>query len=247
MADKKTAATKPATGRKGAAAPKTRKERGSGRIAQLKTAYEVTKRADPNIGWILIGTFAIAFVIFLGLGFILGSPITFAVLAVLSGIAATLFVFSRRVERSIFRQAEGQPGATLTGLKTLRRGFTVTDEPIAANRNMDLVFRVMGKCGIVLVSEGPPARVQGLLAAERRRYQRVLGDLPVHEIQAGDGEGQVPLRKLSRTIMKLPRTLKGPQMTELDQRLKALAVNQRPLPIPKGPLPKGVKVPRSPR
>ena len=34
-----------------------------------------------------------------------------------------------------------------------------------------------------------------------------LGDIPVHEIQAGNGEGQVPLRKLSRTIMKLPRTL----------------------------------------
>jgi hypothetical protein len=246
MADKKSAATKPATGRKAKAA-KPRKEPGSGRIAQFKTAYQVTRKGDPKIGWILGGTFALGFAAFLGLGFLLGSPITFGILALLAGLTATLFVFSRRAERSIFRQAEGQPGATLTSLKTLRRGFTVTDEPIAANRNMDLVFRVMGKCGIVLVSEGPPARVQGLLAAERRRYQRVLGDLPVHEIQAGNGAGQVPLRKLSRTIMKLPRTLKGPQMTELDQRLKALAVTRNPLPIPKGPLHKGIRVPRGPR
>ena len=72
-----------------------------------------------------------------------------------------------------------------------------------------------------------------------------LDDIPVHEIQAGSAEGQVPLRKLNRTIMKLPRTLTGPQMTELDHRLKALAVTQSPLPIPKGPLPKGIKVPKT--
>jgi Domain of unknown function (DUF4191) len=226
---------------------KPKKERGSGRIAQLKAAYRVTKRGDPRIGWILIGCFVVAFGAFLGIGFLLGSPVFFGILAVMAGTITVMLVFTRRAEQSVYRQAEGQPGATLTGLKGLRRGFTILDEPIAATRAMDLVFRVVGKCGVVLVSEGPPARVQGLLAAEHRRYARVLGDLPVTEIQAGTGEGQVPIRKLSRKIMRIPRVLSGPQMTELDQRLKALAVNQRPLPIPKGPLPKGVKVPRAPR
>ena len=36
-------------------------------------------------------------------------------------------------------------------------------------------------------------------------------------------------------------------MTEMFNRLQALSVTQSAIPIPKGPLPKGVKVPRPPR
>jgi len=115
------------------------------------------------------------------------------------------------------------------------------------NRNGDLVFRVVGKCGVVLVSEGPPSRVQHMLRDQHRKYERVLGDLPVHEIQAGNEPGQVPLPKLSNTVMRLPRTLSGPQMTELHNRLRALSVTRSAIPIPKGPLPKGIKVPKAPK
>ena len=147
----------------------------------------------------------------------------------------------------MYRQIDGTPGAAMQSLTTLRKGFTVDKEPLSANRQQDMVWRVVGKCGVVLVSEGPSSRVQNMLRDQRRRHERVLGDIPVHEIQGGNEEGQVPIRKLSGTIMKLPRTLKGPQMTEMDHRLKALAVNRSAIPIPKGPLPKGIKVPKAPR
>jgi hypothetical protein len=205
----------------------------------------MTRKADPRIGLVLLGIFLGVMVVFVGLGLLLKGPVLWSILGLTVAVLVVTVVFGRRAERSAYKQVEGQAGAALSALSTLRKGFTVTKEPIAFNRNQDLVLRVVGKAGVILVGEGAPTRVTHMLVAEKKRYQRVLGDIPVHEIQAGSAEGQVPLRKLNRTIMKLPRTLTGPQMTELDHRLKALAVTQSPLPIPKGPLPKGIKVPKT--
>jgi len=64
-------------------------------------------------------------------------------------------------------------------------------------------------------------------------------------VQAGSEEGQIPLRKLTRHLMKLPRNITPGQVSEVDKRLKA--IGSLNLPIPKGPLPKGIKMPRAPR
>ena len=58
----------------------------------------------------------------------------------------------------------------------------------------------------------------------------------------GDGEGQVALPKLARHVQKLPRNLRGPQITEVRSRLRALGT--QPVAMPKGPLPRGAKLPR---
>jgi hypothetical protein len=216
-------------------------------VGQLRQAYTMGRRGDPILGWVLLAVFVVTLAVFVVLGLFLGGIVLWVLLGLMAAAAATMYVFGRRVERSVYKQVEGQPGASMQALTALRRGFVVTAEPVAVNRNQDLVLRVIGKCGVVLVGEGPPSRIQHLLSAERRRHARVLGDLPIHEIQAGTAEGQVPIRKLTRTIMRLPRTLSGAQMTELENRLKALSVGQSAIPIPKGPLPKGVKVPRAPR
>jgi hypothetical protein len=216
-------------------------------LRQLRQAYVLGRRGDPKLPWVLLAVGVGTFVVVLGLGFALRSPVFFGLLAIPIALATTTFIFGRRVDKSVYRQMEGTPGAVYAALGRLRRGWTVEQEPIAINRNQDMVFRVVGKCGVVLVSEGPPSRVQHMLRDQRKKYERVLGDLPVHEMQAGNDEGQVPLRKLHSTILKLPRTLRGAQMTELYNRLRALSVSQNAIPIPKGPLPKGVKVPRAPR
>ena len=59
--------------------------------------------------------------------------------------------------------------------------------------------------------------------------------MPIYDVQAGNEAGQVSLRKLNNHLMKLPRNLKAPQVTEVNQRLKALGTMN--LPIPKGPMP----------
>jgi len=126
-------------------------------------------------------------------------------------------------------------------LQSLRGRWYVEERPVAVNRDQDVVFRVVGHPGVILVSEGPPHRVARMLAAEKKRVQRVALDVPIYDIQCGDAEGQVPLEKLQRHLMKLPRNLKKAAVYEVNNRMRALAPT---VPIPKGPLPKGVRLPR---
>jgi hypothetical protein len=116
---------------------------------------------------------------------------------------------------------------------------------VTANRNGDLVYRAIGRPGVVLVGEGVPSRVAPLLAQEKKKYARVVPDVPVHDFQVGSGEGQVPLRKLSRELMKLPRLITAAEVSQVDKRLKA--VGSLNLPIPKGPLPRNARMPKMPR
>ncbi len=217
-----------------------------GRIAQLRQAYAMTRPNDPQLPWVLAALFVGVFVAILALGFVLNNPWTLGLIGLMVATLATMFVFSRRVEKAAFSSIEGQPGAAAAVLNTLRRGWTVTPA-VAVTRNQDIVHRVTGRPGVVLVAEGRPSSAANLLTAERKRVARVLGDAPVHEFLVGDGDGQVRLKKLSRTIQKLPRTLRPPEVSELNRRLKALDNQRGQLPIPKGPLPKGARMPKVPR
>ena len=99
------------------------------------------------------------------------------------------------------------------------------------------MHRVVGRPGIVLVGEGQPSRVKNLLAAEAKKHNRVAGGAPVTQIIAGQGEGEVDIRKLTKHVMKLPATLQPSEITDLLQRLKALDAGCPQVPIPNCPVP----------
>ncbi|HZE14542.1 MAG TPA: DUF4191 family protein, partial [Mycobacterium sp.] len=109
---------------------------------------------------------------------------------------------------------------------------------------MDVVHRAVGRAGVVLVGEGVPSRVAALLANERKRTERVAHGVPIHEFQVGNGAGQIPVSKLQRKLTTLPRTLKPAAVSDLNYRLKAL---QPSMQMPKGPLPKGARMPKMPK
>jgi hypothetical protein len=99
---------------------------------------------------------------------------------------------------------------------------------------------VLGRPGVVLVAEGAPQRVKPLLAQEKKRIARVVGETPIYDFIIGSGEGQVPLKKLQSTLMKLPRNITAAQVDALETRLSALA--SRGAALPKGPMPQGAKM-----
>ena len=68
-------------------------------------------------------------------------------------------------------------------------------------------MRNAGRPGVVLVTEGPAGRVDKLVAKERRRIGPVIQNVPIHVIKTGKGEGQVPLRRLSKEMKKLDKKL----------------------------------------
>ena len=139
----------------------------------------------------------------------------------MAAILAATIVFGKRAEKAAFSQVDGQPGAAAAALNMLRRGWTVTPA-VAVTRNQDIVHRVTGRPGVVLVGEGSPTRLGNLLAAEKKKVARYVPEVPIYDLQAGNESGQVPLRKLNSRLMKLPRNLKNDQVIEVNRRLKAL-------------------------
>ncbi|MEU6675582.1 DUF4191 domain-containing protein [Streptomyces sp. NPDC046853] len=214
-----------------------------GRLKQIAQTYKMTRRADPRIGLIIAAVGIVTFGVFLGIGFLIGHPIYLGILGFVLAFLAMAIVFGRRAERAAFGQMEGQPGAAAAVLDKIGRGWTTTPA-VAMNRSQDVVHRTVGKAGIVLVAEGNPNRVKSLLAAEKRRMARVVSDVPVHDVIVGTGEGQVPLKKLRTTLLKLPRVLQGPQVTATNDRLRAMGDLMSNMPLPKGPMPKGMRMPR---
>jgi hypothetical protein len=104
------------------------------------------------------------------------------------------------------------------------------------------VHRVVGRPGIVLVGEGNPNAVRGLLASEVKKHARVGGEsVPVIGIIVGKDDGQVPLTKLVKHINKLPKKIKPAQMTDLVYKLKALDAMRPAAPMPRGPVPTSMK------
>ncbi|BDH04130.1 MULTISPECIES: DUF4191 domain-containing protein [Streptomyces] len=215
----------------------------AGRLKQIALTYKMTRKADKTIGLVLAAVGLGIFAVLLVIGFLIGHPVYGGILGVLLGLLATAIVFGRRAERAAFGQMEGQPGAAAAVLDNIGRGWSTTPA-VAMNRSQDVVHRAVGKAGIVLVAEGNPNRVKSLLAAEKKKMNRIVADVPVHDVIVGDGEGQVPLKKLRTTMLKYPRVLTGPQVTVTNDRLRALGDLMSNMPLPKGPMPKGMRMPK---
>lgn len=163
----------------------------------------MTKRTDSKIGLVVAGVGILTFGVLLGIGFAIGHPVYLGILGFVLAVLAMAIIFGLRAERAAFGQMEGQPGAAAAVLDRIGRGWTTTPA-VAMNRSQDVVHRAVGKAGIVLVAEGNPNRVKSLLAAEKKKMARIVVDVPVHDIIVGNGEGQVPLKKVRTKMLKLP-------------------------------------------
>jgi hypothetical protein len=206
-------------------------------LGMIKQAYSLTRKNDPKLPWILLIAFAATFVVIELIAIlVLGSPWLLLPIAILLGLLVALIIFGRRAQGTAYRQVEGQPGAASWVLDGMRGDWRVT-AGVAGTPQLDAVHRVLGRPGVILVGEGSPTRVRGLLAQEKKKVSRVVGDTPIYDIVVGEDEGQVPLRKLSSHVMKLPRNITAAEVNALGKRMAALGGPR--MPVPGGPLPGG--------
>ncbi|MDH2415903.1 DUF4191 domain-containing protein [Nocardioides sp. CER19] len=215
------------------------------RRRQIVETYRLTKQSDPSIGLWLLGSFLVGAIVGFAVFWVLPGTGVFGLVmaivgAILGGTLLTMIVFGRRAQHAAYKRLEGQPGGAAAALTMLRKGWT-TEPAVAFNKQQDVVHRVVGPPGIVLVGEGNVNRLRPLLVSERKRHERVLYEVPVTEIIVGDGEGQVPLPKLVRTVMKQKRQVKPAEITDLLNRLKAIDATRGKVPLPKGPVPTSMK------
>jgi len=202
------------------------------RLQQIRQAWTQVRQVDPKVvPWTLLGA-TLGLLLGVGMGAVSPfAPLVFMpVFGVMFALLGALLVFNRRASKAQYTAIEGQPGAAAAVLQSMRGQWFVTPA-VAVNAKQDMVHRVIGRCGIVLVGEGAGQRVKGLLAKERKRMSRSAADVTVTTIVVGDREGEVPLRKLQVTLTKLPRELKKGEVPKLERKLKPL---DRDLPIPKG-------------
>jgi len=213
-----------------AAAPTGKKTRWYHQVWQ---AYQMTRKNDPAVTWIVLAVFVGIIALGLIIGLLIGHWLYVLLLSIPFAALGAMFILARRAETAAYTQIEGQPGAAFAALGTIRRGWTFAQEPVAVDpRTQDMVFRGVGRPGVVLVGEGPASRIGKLLESERKRTARVISGAPITLIQVGDGDGQVTLRKLPRAVHKLRPKLTKQEVAEVSKRLTALGGIK--LPVPKG-------------
>jgi len=215
----------------------------AGRLKQLRMVAKLVNQQNKRALPITIGSALGVIVVVILIGVFIGELAFLIPLAILLGLLVAMVLFGRFSQAAQYSAIDGQLGAGAAVLQQLRGDWTVTPA-VSGNRTMDVVHRAVGRPGVILVGEGVPARVAPLLAAERKKTERVAHGVPVHEFQVGNAEGQIPIRKLQRKIMTLPRELRPAAVSDLNYRLKAL---QPTMQMPKGPMPKGARQPRMPK
>jgi hypothetical protein len=156
---------------------------------------------------------------------------------VLVALLAAVIVLNLRSNAAMMNAAEGQPGAAASLIENMRGDWHV--RPAASSTTQfDMVHVVIGRPGVILIGEGHPQRVRQLLGQEKRRISKVIGNAPLFDYVVGTEEGQLPIKKLRTTLMRLPRTLTGKDVNALDTRLGALMARPQ---MPKGAIPKNMR------
>jgi F0F1-type ATP synthase assembly protein I len=212
--------------------PKEAKAKKPSRLKQIGEVFNMTRRHDPMVPWLMLLAFLGVVAVSLIIGLVLENWITALIIGIPLGFLAATLILSRRAERAAFAQIENQPGASGAALSTLKRGWITEEQPVAVNpRTQDAVFRAIGRPGVVLVSEGPTHRVRPLVEAERKKLVRILPNVTIHVIESGRGEGHVPIRHVAKKMNNMNNELTKTEVSAVSKRISSLGGR---LPIPKG-------------
>lgn len=218
-------------------------------FSQLWQAFNLQRKQDKWLVPLMLLALLVPTLVLFGLGFLFGGQWFMLPIGLALGILAAFWLMTRRIERSVYDRAQEQPGAAGWALENMRNTVGIvwfTKTSVAMTTQLDAVHRVVGVPGIVLVGEGQPHRLKPLMAQQKRRLNRLVGGVPIYEIFVGTGEGQVPLKRLQREMIKLPRNYKKNDVYPINSRIEAMD-NHGSGPtsmqgLPKGPLPKGAKL-----
>ncbi len=231
------------------ARPSTKTEKEPGRLKQMWQVFQMTRRYDSSIVWLLILCLAVPVGIAVVLGILLSGTnilglVLYIVAGVLAGVLIGLIVLGRRAEKAAYSQIAGQPGAVGAVLKSgLRRSWTGSEMPVNVSpRTQDAVYRAVGKGGVVLIGEGPRSRTQPMLDKERATVNRILPDVPVNFLYVGPDPDSTPLFRIVRKLARYKNVLTKAEVLAVSNRLSSLGKNG--LPIPKGIDPNRVRAPR---
>ncbi len=209
------------------------------RLKQIGMVFKFTAKQDrwfaPLVAAAALIPLALTvLVILLGWGW-LWLPV-----GIMLALLGVLIVLNLRSSRAMMNAAEGQPGAAASIVEGMRGDWRVRPA-FSSTTQFDMVHVVIGRPGVILLGEGQPGKVRALMSQEKRRLSKVIGNAPLYDYMIGQGEGELSIRKLRMTLLKLPRNLTGKDVNALDKRLTALSARPQ---MPKGAVPKNMRPPK---
>jgi hypothetical protein len=167
------------------------------------------------------------------------TAIIWIVIMVFAAFAGFLSVLNTRSNNVFMKQAEETPGAAAQVIENIPRSDFRVTPAFASTTQFDMVHLVLCRKGVILVGEGPnPARIRQMIGQEKRRLSKVIGSAQMSDIIIGNGENEVPMRKLSKTLRGMKDVISPKDVNALDIRLKALTARPQ---MPKGAIPKNMR------
>jgi hypothetical protein len=206
------------------------------RLKQIGQVFTFTAKQDKWFVPLLVAAVLIPVALTVLVVLLTGGYIWIPV-GVMVALLAAVIVLNLRSNAAMMNVAEGQPGAAAQLVENMRGDWRV--RPAASSTtSFDMVHVVIGRPGVILLAEGNPQRVRGLLGQEKKRLSKVIGNAPLYDYVVGTEEGQLSVRKLRSTLMRLPRNMTGKDVNALDKRLGALMARPQ---MPKGAIPKNMR------
>lgn len=226
-------------------------EKRPGFFSQIKSLYSFTREEFPWMPWLQAAFVLLGIGLGLVAAYLISPPqwwdlLLWGFTGLLVGLLAALFLMTRLSTKVMYRKLDGMPGAAGHVLSTtLGRKWQASEMPVGINpKTQEGVYRAVGRGGIVVVGEGARGRLTRLVREERAKAQRVAHGVPVTVLYVGDGEEDVHISALSKTIKKLPKALDKTTMAAVIKRLDSVSQSLASLPIPKGIDPTKVRAPR---
>ena len=157
--------------------------------SQMWQAFNMQRKQDKALIPIMLAAFLGMGLLFFLIGSLFNGQWFMLILGLGIGAVLAMFLFTRRLERDMYKQVEDQPGAAGWALEQqLRNTVGVVwkvKTGVAATRQQDLIHRVIGNSGVIFVVEGDRKRVGPTLNRLKKRVDRLAGGVPVYEVFVG--------------------------------------------------------------
>jgi hypothetical protein len=215
-----------------------KKDKKPSKIKQFAEVYKITQKERPLIWlWMLLVFLGVEVILFVVGAFIWKNHYIFTCIAGIPiGLLVALIVLTKNAESVTYASLEGQVGSSYAGLSQLKRGWRVYDEPVRMNKKgPSMVFRAIGRAGVILVAEGSDVIVKKLLVQEKIMLNRIVPNVPIVTIIAGNGNGKTPIKDIFKKVSKLKAKLTKVETSNVINRIDSYSKGfMSNMGIPKG-------------
>lgn len=211
--------------------------------SQMWQAFNMQRKHDKALIPIMLAAFLGMGLLFFLIGLLFHGEWFMLILGLGIGALLAMWLFTRRLERDMYKKVEDQPGVAGWALEQQLRNTVgivwKVKTAVGVTRHQDLIHRVIGNAGVIFVCEGDRKRLTPVLNTLKKRVDKLAGGVPVYEVWVGNGENEVPVSKLRNHVMKFPRNFKKDETYAIIRKIEAMDDLPGTTPgLPKGPMPR---------